>query len=235
MALKGDLTDISIADLIQLHCQSGVQARLYAWRQGEELVVYFAEGEVVHAQLGEIVGEEAVYHLLRWPDGSFAVEQGAAAPQRSIHLPWSALVMEGLRQVDERGMLVDAPPPAVEDPLGAALRRLSERSSFVGLVLLRRDGALLAAELPATLDRARVGAVAAGILNLSARSVGQLDCGVLQQTLVQGSIGSVVLTPVGAEAILVALADPAVNLGMTFFEARQGVETLEQVLSEAKG
>ena len=84
MALRGNITDISIADLIQLNCQSGAQARLTARcsDDGAELAVYFDGGEIVHAQLDDTQGEEAVYELLRWQSGSFEVEQGIAPPAR---------------------------------------------------------------------------------------------------------------------------------------------------------
>lgn len=228
MALKGNLTDISIADLIQLNCQSGVRARLTARRGGDELTVYFDGGEIAHAQVRDVRGEEAVYELLAWPEGTFEVEQGVAPPERTIRVPWSALVMEGLRRLDEQRQ-AEAAPPA--DRLAEALRTMAAASSFQGIAVISRDGVVLGAELPGQLDRTRVGAIAAGILSLSGRSVGQLARGELQQTVIQGSQGNIIITSAGPNAALVALAPSHVSLGMAFLEAREGAQNVAEILA----
>ncbi len=75
-----------------------------------------------------------------------------------------------------------------------------------------------------------MGAVAASILSLSGRSVGQLARGDLQQTLIQGSGGNVIITHAGKNAAFVALTGKDVNLGMAFLEAREGAETVAGIL-----
>ncbi len=229
MALKGSLTDISIADLIQLNCQSGAQARLTAQRasDGAELSVYFDGGEIVHAQVGDVQGEEAVYELLLWQAGTFEVEQGIRAPTRTIDVPWSALIMEGLRRLDERQVQAPAAAPSA---LERALSEMAARLSFQGIAVISRDGLVLAAELPGQLDRARLGAIAAGLLSLSARSVGQLQRGELQQTVIQGTEGKIIITHAGETAALVALADTQLSLGMAFLEARETARQLAGLL-----
>ncbi len=226
MALKGNLTDISIADLIQLNCQAGTQARLTARHADQELVMYFDGGEIVHAQVGEVQGEEAVYELLMWQEGTFEVEQGLAPPARTINLPWSALVMEGMRRRDEKEQL--SPPPLT--PLETVLREMAARLSFQGMAVISRDGVVLAAELPGQLDQTRVGAIAAGLLSLSGRSVGQLARGELQQTVIQGTEGNIIITYAGPNAVLIALADKNINLGMAFLEARESAQKIAELL-----
>lgn len=244
MALKGNLTDIHIADLIQLNCQSGARARLTAQHDGDELVVYFDGGEIVHAQVRDVRGEEAVYELLTWETGTFEVEPDVAAPDQTIQIPWSALVMEGMRRLDEgrRGQ----PEQSVgkesvsmattqkrrSERLAEALHDLVSNSLDIeGVVVISLDGLVIAAELPSKMDQARVGAVAAGILNLSDRSVGQLARGDLQQTLIQGTDGNVIITHAGKNATFVALTGQGVNLGMAFLEAREGAQAVAGILS----
>jgi predicted regulator of Ras-like GTPase activity (Roadblock/LC7/MglB family) len=101
MPLAGDLRDMALPDLIQLNCQDRRQARLAVQRGGDEAEVYFDDGEVVHARLGEIEGEEAIYQVLAWHDGQFNLETGVAPPSRTIEVPWSALLMGGLQRYDE--------------------------------------------------------------------------------------------------------------------------------------
>lgn len=228
MALTGNLADLSIADLVQIHCQAGSVARLSAWHSGQQIDLYFAGGEVVHASGAGLQGEQAVYALFGWDDGTFEVVQNVAAPQQSITIPWSALVLEGFRLKDEAPAPAPAPPPP--NPLHQALHDIAAGTSFDGLILLSRDGLVLAAELPGKLDPTRTGAVAAGLLSLSGRSVAQLSRGDLLQTLVQGSNGNLIITQAGPHAALLALADPAINLGLAFLEARESAQALADLV-----
>jgi hypothetical protein len=234
MTLKGNLTDVSLADLIQLQCQSGATACLRVQGQAQTAELYVTGGELVHAQAGDLQGEEVVYQLLAWQSGAFEVEQGVSAPAQTIQMPWSMLVMEGLRRLDE-GMTVVEPQPnpaPVANPLETAVQLLATRSSFEGLLVVSRAGAVLAAVLPSGLEQNRVGAVAAGLLGLADRSVQQLARGSLQQTLVQGTQGNIIITQAGPGAALVALADPALNLGLAFLEARESAQTLTAQLNQ---
>ena len=67
----------------------------------ETVTVYFASGEIVDVALGDQVGEEAIYRVLKWEEGEFVMESGIASPEQTIVTPWSALLMGGLQQVDE--------------------------------------------------------------------------------------------------------------------------------------
>lgn len=245
MALKGNLSDLHIADLIQLNCQSGARARLVAQRGDEDVVhVYFDGGDVVHADFGTVEGEEAVYELLTWETGMFEVEQDVAAPTRSITMPWSALIMEGMRRLDEQreaqGEALSQEQKEQEDMAGetrrdrlaSVLRNLIDTSGDIsGVAVVSMDGLIMASDLPSNVEQARVGAVAAAILSLSGRSVGQLKRGELTQTTVQGSEGYIIITQAGPNAVLVALTGQGVNLGMVFLEVRECASDVAEILS----
>ncbi len=248
MALQGNLSDIHASDLIQLNCQSGARARLDARRGDKHIALYFDKGEVVHAQMGDVQGDEAVYELLAWETGTFAVEQGVDPPARSINLPWSALIMEGMRRLDESQQAQDelkeqattqkelkemAETKSRGEKLEETLRNIVENSSDIqGVAVISMDGLIMSAALPAQMEQMRVGAVAAGILSLSGRSVGQLGRGELQQTLVQGDQGNVIITHAGKHAALVALTSSNVNLGMAFLETQEGAQTVANILEQ---
>ncbi len=240
MALKGDLSDLSVADLIQLNCQSGVQGRLTVRNAaGAALNIYFDAGEMTHAEFGARQGPEAVYELLSWQQGNFELTPGVMAPARTIQLPWSALVMEGMRRVDERRQQISTQQKEQgamagetrRDKLAKILSDLLAASGDVrGAAIVGRDGLIIAADLPAQMDQARVGAIAAAILSLSGRSVGQLERGAFQQTLVQGSDGNIVITDAGKNAVFVALTGKNVNLGMVFLEVREAASAIADAL-----
>ena len=74
MALTGNLQDISLPNLVQMLCLDQRQAMLSLKHRGiEEGLIYFADGQIVHALVGPLVGPEAIYKLLSWAEGSFKV------------------------------------------------------------------------------------------------------------------------------------------------------------------
>jgi FAD/FMN-containing dehydrogenase len=58
-------------------------------------------GEVVDAVFRRMEGEKALYRLFGEEEGSFAFATSAASPHRRIQVSTHALLMEGMRQVDE--------------------------------------------------------------------------------------------------------------------------------------
>ncbi len=242
MALKGDLGDLDIADLIQLQCQSGAQARLIVTQNDEEISVYFDSGEIIHAEGGNVQGEEAVYELLTWEEGAFEVEQGASPAIHTIKVPWAGLLMEGMRRLDEKRH--EETQQSLEgkesenmaeqtrgEKLATMLRNLVNNSADIkGAAVVSRDGLIMRAELPGDTEQVRVGAVAAAILSLSGRSVEQLKRGDFKQTLVQGADGNIIITSAGQNALLVALTGSDANMGMVFLEIAEGSEAIAGIL-----
>ncbi|MBI5032311.1 MAG: DUF4388 domain-containing protein [Chloroflexi bacterium] len=231
MALSGSLSDVFFGDLIQLYCQPRSRARLTARHGKDQVVIYFNDGELVHAESRQSEGVEAVYELACWDNGDFLVEQGIPSPKVTIDAPWSSILMEAVRLRDESA--IDSPSPFTSAPsILQSLHEMLIESSFEGLVAINRNGVVLAAELPGSLEASRVGAIATSILNLSDRSVGQLARGKFQQTLIQGATGDLIITFAGSNAILVALADHSINLGMAFLEARHCAQKLAELIDE---
>lgn len=116
MAIEGALQELALTEIIQLNCHSGEEVWV-SLRQGDrEGGVYFANGQIVHAFDGDATGEEAVYQLLSWPDGFFRIEKGVKSPQQTVAAPWDALLMEGLRRLDESAW--DETKSVLEDDAG---------------------------------------------------------------------------------------------------------------------
>ncbi len=100
-SLQGDLRMMSLASIIQINCEERNQALLTVRRQGREGRIYFNNGEIIHAETGELSGESAIYELLGWEDGTFQLKMGADLPEQTIHKGWSGLLLEGMRRIDE--------------------------------------------------------------------------------------------------------------------------------------
>lgn len=100
-AVRGDLHSLSLPNIIQINCTERNQAHLRLRRRQEEASIFFADGNVAHAVLGDRVGEEVIYELLTWEDGEFELEMDVPLPEQTITANWSGLLLEGMRRIDE--------------------------------------------------------------------------------------------------------------------------------------
>jgi len=118
-----------------------------------------------------------------------------------------------------------------------ALQELVDRFRDVpgvdGSVVARRDGLVIAHNLPGGADARRVAAMAAVIVNASLSAVQELERGEYHLTIVQSSMGRVVCANAGLAAIFAAVLSDAANLGLVLLRlegvARQVEEVLEYI------
>src|SRR5512145_1372935 len=92
------------------------------------------------------------------------------------------------------------------------------------------DGLIMASALPAEVEEDRVSAMSAAMLSLGERISMELGRGSLEQVYIRGNNGYVILTAVGQEAVLTALAREQAKLGLIFLEMRRAAEDLAKVV-----
>ena len=92
------------------------------------------------------------------------------------------------------------------------------------------DGLIMASALPAEVEEDRVSAMSAAMLSLGERISNELGRGSLEQVYIRGDKGYVILTAVGEEAVLTALARENAKLGLVFLEMRRAAESLVRVV-----
>ncbi|NUM79915.1 response regulator [bacterium] len=97
----GKVTDFQLSDLIQMNVLGRMVAALVVTKDKERGTIYFAEGNIVHAECGSVVGDEAFYKILSWEDGKFEFRKGERSDQESITRGWQSLLLEGMRRKDE--------------------------------------------------------------------------------------------------------------------------------------
>jgi DNA-binding response OmpR family regulator len=99
---QGTLSDLHIADIVQLKCMSGTTAGIeFTGPNGEKGRVYFEKGQVRHATAGEHEGLEAFNQIMTWKGGRIS-EIPAELDKRTINVEWQMLVMEAARKLDEK-------------------------------------------------------------------------------------------------------------------------------------
>lgn len=96
---------MSITSLVQVICLEGRRASVFLNRRGEKGVIFFDKGEIAHATVGSLVGEEAVYQLVNWTEGMFQVNDCETIPQRTVDSSWNRLLLEGMKRVDEKSSI----------------------------------------------------------------------------------------------------------------------------------
>lgn len=101
MALSGELNDLSLAELIEFFCNQRKTGRLKVIYSVGPGYFYLQSGSVVHARIGVLRGIEAVYHALTLPNASFTFSPAFESPEQTINQPWTSVVLEGLRRMDE--------------------------------------------------------------------------------------------------------------------------------------
>jgi response regulator RpfG family c-di-GMP phosphodiesterase len=99
--VSGSLREMGLPDMVQVlfHGRKSGNLRIRAPEGAGE--IHFADGSVVNALWGELRGEDAFYAMLRLRDGEFGLDPTFKAPSRVINASSEALLLEGMRRMDE--------------------------------------------------------------------------------------------------------------------------------------
>lgn len=101
MALTGHLSDLSLSELIEFFCNQRKTGRLKVLYPQGPGYFYLQTGSVVDARIGVLRGIDAVYFALTLPNAKFEFSGSDEATDRTINQPWTQVVLEGLRRLDE--------------------------------------------------------------------------------------------------------------------------------------
>jgi response regulator RpfG family c-di-GMP phosphodiesterase len=99
--VSGSLREMGLPDMVQVlfHGRKSGKLRIRAPEGSGE--IHFQDGNVVNALWGELRGESAFYAMLRLRDGEFALDPAFKPTARVIHTSSEALLLEGMRRLDE--------------------------------------------------------------------------------------------------------------------------------------
>ena len=98
---EGQLQDLLLTDVIQMNCLGKAHASLTIRSGAREGKIYFRDGNIIHAETGNVGGVDAFYQILTWPEGTFLSKRNDSPKERTITSDWQFLIMEGLRIADE--------------------------------------------------------------------------------------------------------------------------------------
>lgn len=98
--------------------------------------------------------------------------------------------------------------------------------------LVSIDGLMMVSALMGDLDEDHVGAMSAAVLSIGERTAEELSRGELEQVLIKGARGYVIVTHTGPDAVITVLAKSSAKLGLVFLDVRRAAEKIKKVLED---
>lgn len=118
------------------------------------------------------------------------------------------------------------------EKLNEILKDLNNSSPDVeASAVMSIDGLTIATLLSESINEDRVGAMSAAMLSIGNRTSGELNRGKLEQVMVKGEKGYVLIVGAGQEAVLAVVAGQEAKLGLVFLEARRAAEAVAEAIS----
>ncbi|WP_118796706.1 roadblock/LC7 domain-containing protein [Neisseria lactamica] len=99
---------------------------------------------------------------------------------------------------------------------------------IVASAVISTDGLPMATMLPSHLNSDRVGAISATLLALGSRSVQELACGELEQVMIKGKSGYILLSQAGKDAVL--MAKETGKLGLILLDAKRAARHIAEAI-----
>ena len=143
---QGAVAGLSLTDVIQLKGHNKYTGCITVIYGSSEGVIYFADGEIIHAVQGTLTGEEAIYQIIKWPGGSFNIHPEMTSNVCTIHYRTDFLLMEALRRLDEEraGVIPEGggagPSVTPRRTMSKVAARLQDIHGVTYAVLLDKEG-----------------------------------------------------------------------------------------------
>ena len=118
--VRGNLSQMNVIDLMQSLEMGRKSCRLSLSNDGDKCEVFFVEGQVKHDTYGSLVGDAAVFKVLRWTGGNFQLDFEGKTDKETTQLNTQGLLMEGLRLLDESARDSGGEPEPAAAPVQAA-------------------------------------------------------------------------------------------------------------------
>ncbi len=98
---RGVVKELSITDMLNILNVEKANAVINISSTAGIGRIYMQDGEIVHAQFGDIEGLDALKVIFSLEGGTFSVDKGVKPPKKTIDVPFSNLMLEIFAQIDE--------------------------------------------------------------------------------------------------------------------------------------
>jgi predicted regulator of Ras-like GTPase activity (Roadblock/LC7/MglB family) len=118
-----------------------------------------------------------------------------------------------------------------EEMLKSILSELNGTSADIqASAAISTDGLVMASMLSNDMDEDRIGAMAAAMLSLGDRTSHELGRGNLEQVLVKGERGYILMTHAGPDTVVMVVTKPSAKLGLIFLDIKRAAESIGKII-----
>lgn len=114
--------------------------------------------------------------------------------------------------------------------LEAVLAALRKTGDVEASAIVRRDGLIIASDMPAFVDSHTLAAMAASLVGAGEGSAGELGLGRFGQAVVESAEGKLVAVGAGENSLLVCLVGKDANLGMALVNMEKSGKKIADLL-----
>lgn len=108
---QGNLEQFSLLDLMQTVHSQAHSGRLDISGLRQKGLIFFRNGTILDARCGSLRGEEAVYRVACWGEGTFRLQLADEAHPKKIYRSTRDLILEAIERVSAWKELTDMLPP----------------------------------------------------------------------------------------------------------------------------
>lgn len=113
----GEIVGLGLTDVIQINHHNRFSGCIAIESTSGNALLFFRDGEIIHAEQGSRSGEEALYEVLQWPPGKFRLQPNVTTTRSTIQKSAQHLLLDAHRILDERRAgRVQEPPPVPAAP-----------------------------------------------------------------------------------------------------------------------
>src|SRR6185437_6993676 len=109
--LSGNLSHLDLPGVIQMLSHSRQSGALHINCGELDGIMFFDNGEISHAESGDLIGDEAVIDIVKRTNGVengvYKFVPGASAGTRTVLRSPTELMLDALRELDERAGLLE--------------------------------------------------------------------------------------------------------------------------------
>ena len=120
VGFAGKVEHLELQHIIQIACLAGISATIVVRQGNQKGYIYVRSGQILHAAVGGLTGQEAVNEMVGWRVGRFDLKHGIlqGIPQ-TLAANSTGVILEATRMLDER--LAESAPEFCQTDAGQVL------------------------------------------------------------------------------------------------------------------
>ena len=179
VGFAGKVAHLELQHIIQIACLAGISATIIVQQRNQKGYIYVRSGQIVHAAVGGLSGQEAVNEMVGWRVGRFDLRHGISQGiPRTLGSNSTGVILEATRVLDER--LAETEPQYAQSKRKAGISKSLQISQggaaeILDLIAEHRKGNEWRSQLRRVLETVLLLLVAALIGYIGFDNKGELD------------------------------------------------------------